>query len=252
MNSRGPGLDAYAEAIGLYERALSLDPRSLSARGLLAQVLMGRVLEAMTDTRAADIERAEGLIGQVLAASPGDAGAHYAKGQMLRAQGHCKEARIEFEMVLAMNHNSAGALMHSGRCMISAGLLDEAILRIAQAIRLSPHDSFVGVWYSQLALAYLLQSRSDEAIIWLEKSRSASPNRPFVHAWLAAAYGVKGNSEHAAAELAEARRLSVAFDAEYSSIAQLRERRKAMPEKVRALYEATFDIGLRNAGIPEE
>src|SRR4051794_12739345 len=120
MNNRGPGREAYAEAIGLYERALSLDPHSVLAQGLLAQVLMGRVLEDMTDTRAADIQRAEALIRQVLAVSPRDPDAHYAKGQMLRAQGRCEEARIEFEMVLAINHNSAGALMHSGRCMISA------------------------------------------------------------------------------------------------------------------------------------
>src|SRR3954465_13801043 len=106
---------------------------SVSAQGLLAQALMGRVLEEMTDTRAADIRRAEGLIGQVLAAFPKDPRAHYAKGQMLRAQGRCEEASIEFEMVLAINRNSAGALMHSGWCMISAGLLEEAIQRIEQA-----------------------------------------------------------------------------------------------------------------------
>ena len=252
MNGRGPGREAYAEAIGLYERALSLDPRSASAQALLAQLLMGRVLEAMTDTRVADIERAEALIGVVLAAYPNDPAAHYAKGQLLRAQGRCEEAIIEFEMVLAINRNSAGALMHSGRCMISAGLLDEAILRIEQAIRLSPHDSFVGVWYSQIGLAYLLHSRTDEAILWLEKSRSASPNRPFIHAWLAAAYGLKDDTKHAAAELAEARGLSVDLDAAYSSIARLQAGRNSMPPKVRALYEATFDAGLRKAGIPEE
>ena len=252
MNGRGPGREAYAEAIGLYEQALSLDPRSVSAQGLLAQLLMGRVLEAMTDTRAADIERAEALIGQVLAAFPRDPGAHYAKGQMLRAQGRCEEAIIEFEMVLAINRNSAGALTHIGRCRISAGLLEEAILRIEQAIRLSPHDSFVSVWYSQIGLAYLLQSRTDEAILWLEKSRSTSPNRPFGHIWLAAAYGLKEDTERAAAELAEARRLSVDLDALYSSIAHLRAGRNSMSPKARALYEATLDAGLRKAGIPEE
>ena len=176
----------------------------------------------------------------------------YAKGQLLRAQGRCEEAIIEFEMVLAINRNSAGALTHIGRCRISAGLLDEAIQSIEQAIRLSPHDSFVGVWYSQIGLAYLLHSRTDEAILWLEKSRSTSPNRPFGHIWLAAAYGLNDDTKRAAAELAEARRLSVDLDAAYSSIARLRAGRNSMSPKVRSLYEATFDAGLRKAGIPEE
>ena len=55
---------------------------------------------------------------------------------------------------------------------------------------------------------HLLQSRIDEAIIWLEKARSATPRLPFVRAFLASAYALKGESERAAAELAEARRLS--------------------------------------------
>ena len=55
---------------------------------------------------------------------------------------------------------------------------------------------------------HLLQSRTDEAILWLEKARSANPESPFVHASLASAYGLKGETERAAAELAEARRLS--------------------------------------------
>jgi Flp pilus assembly protein TadD len=54
---------------------------------------------------------------------------------------------------------------------------------------------------------HLLRSRTDEAIIWLEKARSAVPAAPFVRAHLASAYALKGESEHAAAELAEARKL---------------------------------------------
>ena len=64
---------------------------------------------------------------------------------------------------------------------------------------------------------------------------------------------IVGESERAAAELAEARRLS-GNPASFSTIAGRRtgSGRNAMAPKVRALYEATYDVGLRKAGMPEE
>ena len=98
---------------------------------------------------------------------------------------------------------------------------------------------------------HLLQSRTDEAIVWLEKARSANPELAAVHAVLASAYALKGETERAAAELAEARRL--AGDDRFSSIARLQVRSDywGVP-KIRALFEATYFVGLRKAGMPEE
>ncbi len=59
----------------------------------------------MTDSAAADIARAEELAGQALAASPRSPLAHFAKGQVLRAQRRFEEAIPEYETVLAFNRN---------------------------------------------------------------------------------------------------------------------------------------------------
>jgi hypothetical protein len=77
------------------------------------------------------------------------------------------------------------------------------------------------------------------------------PAAPIHRSRLAAAYALKGETERAAAELAEARKLN-GGDL-FSSIAHL----KAYPggwgtPKTRALYEATYFAGLRKAGVPEE
>ena len=96
----------------------------------------------------------------------------------------------------------------------------------------------------------LLQSRTDEAIVWLDKAHNADPLHPQPHASLAAAYALKGDSERAAVELAEARRLN--SDDRYSSIARLKAVGYFGVPKVRALYEATYFAGLRKAGMPEE
>jgi predicted Zn-dependent protease len=63
---------------------------------------------------------------------------------------------------------------------------------------------------------HLLQSRTAEAIVWFERARSANPGNPFHHAYLASAYGLIGEVERAATELAEARRLI--GDDRYSSV----------------------------------
>jgi cytochrome c-type biogenesis protein CcmH/NrfG len=54
----------------------------------------------------------------------------------------------------------------------------------------------------------LLQSRTDEAVHWLEKARRTNPQQVLTHAFLASAHALKNETERAASELAEARRLS--------------------------------------------
>jgi predicted Zn-dependent protease len=106
--------------------------------------------------------------------------------------------------------------------------------------------------YSQIGRVHLLLSRTNDAIVWLEKARSANPQFPIVHAMLASAYALNGEIERGAAELAEARRLSP--DGRYYSLARLRA---AHPDywgvpKIRALFEATHFAGLRRAGMPDD
>jgi adenylate cyclase len=170
-----------------------------------------------------------------------------------RARGRCEEAIPEFETVLAINRNAANVLHILADCKVKTGSIEEVIPLEEQAIRLSPRDPRIGHFYFRLGHVHLLQSRTDEAILWLEKARTAVPELPFVHALLASAYGLKDEIERAAAELAEARRLH-GGDL-YSSIAHL----KAVPfgywattPKIRALLDATYSAGLRKAGMPEE
>jgi hypothetical protein len=101
-----------------------------------------------------------------------------------------------------------------------------------------------------IGTVHLLQSRTDEAIVWLEKGRDALPALPQFHLLLAAAYGLKDETEHAAAELAQARRW--AGKGSYSSIAEMRAGASWFPPKIRALRESTYYAGLRKAGMPEE
>jgi TolB-like protein/Flp pilus assembly protein TadD len=245
-----PSRDKYADAIGCFEHALALDPRSVSAQSELARALAGRVLDNMTDTAAADILRAEGLVGQALAVSPYSPLAHYAKGHVFRAQNRYDEAIPEYETVIAHNRNSVRAIAHIGQCKFFAGSMEQAIPLVEQAIRLSPRDREIGIFYQRIGLAHLLLSRTDEAVIWLEKARNANPAHPGMRAQLASAYALAGEPERARTELAEARRLSA--DDRFSSVARLKVLGYFGVPKIRALFEATYFAGLRKAGMPEE
>jgi tetratricopeptide (TPR) repeat protein len=107
----------------------------------------------------------------------------------------------------------------------------------------------MGNIYWRIGLAHLLQSRTDDAILWIEKARTANPALSFVHAWLASAYALKGKTERAAAELAKAR--SLRGQGSHASIARIAATGHWGVPKIRALLETTYFAGLRKAGRNE-
>jgi adenylate cyclase len=209
LNSYGGG-ENVEKVVDLLEHALALDPRSVEAQSRLASALINRAFSKDPAAAAADLKRAEELIGQALAASPGDAYAHRVRGKLLRDTRRCEEAIPEFEISLAIDRNNPLALGDLSRCKFVTGGSDkEAIALAEQAIRLSPRDPNIWSWYNWIGFVHLLQSRIDQAIAWLEKAESLDPRAWFIHSFLAAAYGVKGERERARAELAEAQRLGI-------------------------------------------
>jgi TolB-like protein/class 3 adenylate cyclase len=171
---KSPSRETFAERVSMFERALTLDPQSVEAQSQLAAVLAGRVMDNMTDTAAADILRAEDLAGRALAAAPHSLLAHYAKGQVLRAQRRFAEAIPEYETVLASDRNWVFVLFALGQCKRFTGSIEETIPLVDKAIRLSPRDPVIGIFYHEIGLVLLLQSRSDE-----ESAGSKRPGTPY-------------------------------------------------------------------------
>jgi TolB-like protein len=126
LRGRAAGFKPYsrenkAEQISLFEHALALDPQSVEAQSRLAGSLVDRVHDPIIGSATADLERAEGLVGRALAASPRSAYAHFVKGRVLHAQGRYEEAVPEFETALALNRNMVGALHDLGSCKLFTG-----------------------------------------------------------------------------------------------------------------------------------
>ena len=245
-----PSRENRAEAIRLFEQALLLEPNSAVAQSWLAIALTARALNSMAEMAAADVARAEELAEQASAALPRSTTAHFAKAQVLRAQHKYAEATPEYETVIALNRNWAHAYSHLGWCKFMTGAIAELVPAQESAIRLSPRDPQIGLFYSRIGSAHLLQSRVDDAIAWYERARNATPAHPEFRAFLAAACGLKGDVERAAAEFAKARKL--VGDDRYASIARVRAVLSWGVREVSALAESTFFAGLRKAGVPED
>jgi adenylate cyclase len=244
--------EVLGQAINLFERALAVDPQSVEAQTQLASALVSRVLDGMTTSAVADLARAEQLVNQALSAWPRYAHAHIVKADIMRARHRYEQATPEYETALALNPNLAYPLHALGECKLMTGLIEDVVSIEEQAIRLSPLDGQIAGRYWRIGLVHLLQSRTADAIPWLEKASTANPSLLVVHAALASAYGLEGETERAAAELAEARRL--AGEGSFSSIAKMRAGAwwAASSPKIRGLLEATYAAGLRKAGMPEE
>jgi adenylate cyclase len=250
---KSPTRENYAEAVGWFEGALSFDPASVEAKSLLASILAARALDRMTGTSKEDFAQAEALVREVLTVSPRSPIAHYAYGQVLRAtrrNEQCIPEYPEYQEALAFNHSWVDALAGLGWCKFWVGLFDEAIELHKQALRLSPRDPQIGYWYHRIGQVHLLQSRTQEAIPWLEKGRSAIPTFPLAYSFLGAAYALNGETERGVKELAETYRLS--GKVWVSTIADMKVTGYWGPPKIRELYESVYFAGLRKLGVPEE
>src|SRR5207244_10415980 len=99
-------------------RPSPLHPRSVQAQSWHSNALAARVLDNLTGSAASELERADGLIAKALAASPRSPLAHFAKGQVLRAQHRCADAIPEYETALAFSRNDVGAIFMLGHCKL--------------------------------------------------------------------------------------------------------------------------------------
>jgi hypothetical protein len=52
-----------------------------------------------------------------------------------------------------------------GKCKILTGPIKDGIAAQQQAIRLSPRDPMIGIWYFRIGQAHLLRSHIEEAIL---------------------------------------------------------------------------------------
>ena len=233
----------------LCEQALDADPNNIAA---LAQLSIGFIFPVLigrsTDPQA-DLKRADELASRAIAVDANYAWGHFAKGNVLRVERRFADAIAEFERALALDPNAVEAIGTIGFTYGEAGQYEKGIEVFDKAIRLSPHDADLFLWYGGKSLAYFALQQDDQAIEWARRSTTINPNFSPALAVLAAALALTGHE--ADARDAEQRRIAVS---PFKSIAALKARGTPPPSadpRVRAFFDRFVD-GLRKAGMPEE
>ncbi|MDA9424674.1 MULTISPECIES: adenylate/guanylate cyclase domain-containing protein [Bradyrhizobium] len=239
--------EQLAQSKALFERALQIDPGYPKALVGLADTLAMQVNYRWIDAPADQLRRAETAVDQVLSQFPGDAMAHFVKGEIQRAKGRNVDAAVgEYMAAIAINPSLAPAHGALGAAKIRVGRSVEAFAPLHMAIQLSPRDPLLSTWYFYVCHAHSHLAQYDEAIDWCRRSIAVNPFW-VAYADLAAANAMMGHEREAHAALAELRRLKPDY-----TIALWMQDGSAWSDN--AVFLAEFRRiaeGLRKAGLPE-
>ena len=230
----------------LFEQALHIDPGLSTALVGLSRTLATEVNYRWSAAPAEALARADDLVSRVLSASPNNAMAHFVKGEILRAGGKDFEFAIgEYEAAIAINPSLAPAYAQLGHAKIRAGRAEEAFVPLQTAIRLSPRDPLLNIWYFIICHANTHLGRDDAAIEWCRRSVAIGPFW-ISYVDLASAYAWTGRKDEAQAAVAELLKLMP----NYTVDRWAHEGWSSNPVFL-AQYQRIIE-GLRKAGLPEK
>ncbi len=234
----------------LLQRSVALDSGSAEAWARLGEVIASDYLTNWNNTGTEDLRDAEEAVRAALLIDPSHALAHVAHGLIERAHGEHHSALEAFSRAIELDRNFAFAYAHKGNELILVGRPAEAPPLVEQAIRLSPHDPSIGIFYWIIGRAYFFAGQYDEAIPWFRKSVETRPNLWFNRLYLVSACALVAIPEEAARALSEFNRR---FPNPVYTLGVVEARESATPNDDPTVVAARnkFHEGLVRAGMPK-
>ena len=231
-----------AEARRLLTEAISLDPVNSMALSDLAfsrhfQAVFGWS-ESVAEAHAGAGEAARNAVRL----DDSDATAHTVLAIYEMFSGRHEEARRRLRRATDLDPNSAFAHGYIGVSHAFAGERDATTLHADYAIRLSPRDPLLVIWYLCQGWAALTAERYEEAVEFAIRAAESNPEFPDIYAVRAAAEGQLGRVDAGRSTLDELLRRMPALT--------VGDERLNRPFS-RADDRERFLTGLRKAGLPE-
>ena len=243
----GPNREDVQSAVTLFEAALRIDPDNVQANVGLAQALIHIFRSRWEPDRARVLARADEAATRATAVAPDHAQAQSVKAEILGLQRRSDEALATYDRAIALDRNLTTAHVGRARHLIVSGRAADAVGSVERAIRLSPRDPDLYLWYYVVCHAHTHLGRDAMTIEWCLKS--VATGKVFWHVWvdLASAYAWRGQTAEAAAAVAEILKLRPGL-----TVQQMVEDARAGSdnETFRKEYQRIAE-GVRKAGLPE-
>jgi len=192
-------------AQALLEKAISIDPNYGQALGVLATSYMFTAHMGWMDMATAMATAERSALAAIRADSE-DPWAHNALGHVYLFARRFDDSLAEFETALRLNPNFALAQGYYGLSLAYSGRWQEADEAARRAIRLSPRDPYLGVYYGIVAYAQFIGRNYHEAIKFSREGIRQRNDFVGGHRVLTAAAAMAGQTELAKSALQELRR----------------------------------------------
>ena len=157
------------------------------------------VVNGASISRDQDMARAEQLLLEALERDRDQPKAYFVLGRLRRLQNRLTESKSELEKAIALDRNSATAILQLGITLLFLGQPEAALPHFEYSLQLNPQIQNVWFAFFWLGYAHLLLGQTDDAIDFLRKSRAANPRVPPLS--LAAAFRIEGRCRQVGAEL---------------------------------------------------
>jgi TolB-like protein len=234
--------NAIDAAQPLFYEAFQRDPEFASAYAMAAWCYSWRKLSRWVTDREREVAEGTRLARRAVELGQSDAVALAASAHALAHLARDLDTGIALlDRALVLDPNLAFGWYLGGFLRIWRGRPDEAIERIARAMRLNPLSSDMHRMEVGTAMAHLLAGRTEDAVSWAERASRHLPDRLLPITILAAIYARAGRGNEAGVLLHRLRQLDQA--------PRLSELNEWLPFQ-RSQDLDIFSDALREAGLP--
>ena len=191
-----------------FEQALTIDPNNADALAGDAFTYQAEYQYGWTTTETDYDAKVLGQADRAIALAPDNARAYWVKSGYLMLTQRPNEALGAADTGLAINPNMASLYSTRGFAEVSLGRFEQAKSDAQHAMRLSPRDPGFAFWHVGVGDPELGLRHFDAAIDQYHKAIDAGYRSFIPYVDLAAAYALEGKMDEAKTALAEARRLN--------------------------------------------
>jgi adenylate cyclase len=243
----GSNREDVERSVALFEEALRLGPDNSQARVGLALALTLIYRNRWDPEPAKVLARADEAVTRAISTAPNYAQAHYVKAEVLGLSKRFDAALATYDRAIALDRNHAAAYVGRARNLTAIGRAAEVRAPVEHAIRLSPRDPDLYIWYFVVCHADTHLARDASAIEWCNKSIATGKTFWGAYLDLASAYAWRGQKAEAATAVAELLKLRPGY-----TVQKLAQEGPEFSDHPTFLKEFQRIVeGARQAGLPE-